>query len=202
VAGLAFVSGCGLSEYQAKYGEQQKRFDQEYQYLGSPLKLPESKDSNSPNLSVFILPPLGISSTPEDKPEGILYRYPKISSKLSPEPDQKVSEIESVYLAVETGKDWNEFKKRALKPFNVIDAQNARKVTLEVPGRPSRGFETISFTHGSDPSWSYQFYFFKDDVYRVTIGFRGTDKALASETSKQAMEFSVRTLAVGRSANR
>ncbi len=205
MAGLAFVSGCGLSQYQAKYEKQQERmnyFDQENLFLGAPLKLPDLKESNSPYPNVFLRPPLGISTTPEEKPEGILYRYPKISSKLSPEPNQKVSEIESVSLAVETGNDWNDFKKRALSPFKDVDAQNLRRVKLEVPGRPPRDFYTVSFTHGSDPSWSYQFYFFKDDVYRVAIGFRATEKTLASENAKQAMEFSVKTLAVGRAAAR
>jgi hypothetical protein len=113
-----------------------------------------------------------------------------------------VSEIESVYFAVETSKDWNGFKKRALEPFMDLHSQYGQDVNLGVPGRSERKFETLNFTHGSDPSWSYQLYFFKDDVYRVAIGFRGTEKALRSETAKQAMEFSVRSLAVGKTTTR
>jgi len=70
-------------------------------------------------------------------------------------------------------------------------------VTLEIPSRRTRTFETMSFTYGSDPTWSYRFYFYRDDPYRVAIGFRGSEAALASDTAKQAMEHSVKTLAVG-----
>lgn len=205
VAGLAFVSGCGLSEYEAKYEKQQERMnyiDQENQYLNGPLNVPVLKDSKGPNLDVFLRVPLGISRNYDETAEGILHRYPKTSSKLTPEPNQKLSEIDSAYFAVVINKDWNDFKKQALFSFQNVDPQNVRTVNLEVPGRPARVFQTISFTHGDDPSWSYQFYFFKDDSYRVAIGFRGSEKVMASENAKQAMEFSVKTLAVGKAASR
>jgi hypothetical protein len=203
LAGLAFASGCGLSEYEAKYEKQQERMnfiDQENQYLGAPFELPIPKESKGPLPKIHLRLPLGISTNYEEKPEGILYRYPKRSSKASKDSDQKVTEIESVYFAVEMDKDWNDFKKRALGPFKDVDPRNVRTVNLEVPGRPSRTFQTISFTDGTDPTWSYLFYFFHDDVYRVAIGFRGTEKTLASEPAKQAMDFSVKSLAVGKGA--
>jgi len=146
--------------------------------------------------------PLGISTNYEEKPEGILYHYPKTSSKAPKVSDSKMTEIESAFFAVEMNKDWNEFKRRALGPFKDVDPRNVRTVNLEVPGRPPRSFQTISFTDGVEPTWSYQFYFFHDDVYQVAIGFRGTEKALASETAKQAMEFSVKSLAVGKAVGR
>lgn len=205
LAGLTFVPGCGLSEYQAKYEKQQERMnyvDQENQYLNGPLNGPVAKDSKSPSVNIFLRVPVGISRNYDEVPEGILHRYPKVSSKVSPEPNQKVSDIDSFYFAVESNKDWNDFKKRALEPFKGVDSQNVSKVSMETPGRPAREFWTISFTHGEDPSWSYQFYFFKDDPYRVAIGFRGSDKVMSFETAKKAMEFSVKTLAVGKGAGR
>src|SRR5260370_32361289 len=81
LGGLAFVSGCGLSEYEAQYEKQQERMnyvDQENQYLNGPLNLPVPKDSKNPGLNVFIRLPIGISRNHEEKPEGTLYRYPKI----------------------------------------------------------------------------------------------------------------------------
>jgi hypothetical protein len=205
LAGLAFVPGCGLSEYQAKYEKQQERMnyvDQENQYLNGPLNVPVAKESKNPVANVFLRIPVGISRNYDETPEGILYRYPKISSKFSPEPGQKSSEIDSVYLAVESNKDWNDFKKRALEPFKGIESQNVRTVNLEALGRPARTFQTLSFTYGDDSSWSYQFYFFKEDPYRVAIGFRGSEKVMSSETAKQAMEFCVKTLAVGKAAGK
>src|SRR5262245_35827194 len=165
-ASLLGALGCGLSEYQQKYEKQQERMnylDQENQYLGSPLKVPVSKESKNAPPQVFLRLPIGISPNHDEKPEGILYRYPKSSSKAMTESGAKPSEIESVVFAVETDQDWNDFKKRALKPFEGVDAQNLRTINLEVPGRPPKSFQTINFTYGDDPTWSYQFYFHKDD---------------------------------------
>jgi hypothetical protein len=197
-----FISGCGLSEYESKYEKQQARMnylDQQNLYLGRPIEPPVKKDSKGPTPNVQLRLPVGISTTYEQEPEGILFRYPKVSSKPPPGSNLKYSDLESAYVAVEMNKDWSDFKKRVLATFDGVDPRNVRTVSLEVPGRETRTFETIAFTSGTDPTWSYQFYFFHDDVYRVAIGFRGTDKALTSEAAKQAMEFSVKSLIVGRS---
>jgi hypothetical protein len=204
-AGLLGALGCGLSEYQQKYEKQQERMnylDQENQYLGSPLNVPAPKESKNVPPKVYLRLPLGISPNYNEKPEGILYRYPKSGSKIAADSNVKPSEIDSAFFAVETDKDWNEFKKRALEPFQGVDLQNVRTVNLEVPGRPPKTFQTITFRYGDDPSWTYQFYFYKDDVYRMAIGFRGMDKVMASDNAKQAMEYSVKTLAIGKEVNR
>jgi hypothetical protein len=204
-AGLLGAVGCGLSEYQQKYEKQQERMnylDQENQYLGSPLSVPAPKETKNIPPKVFLRLPLGISLNYDEKHEGILYRYPKSGSKISADSNVKPSEIESVFFAVETDKDWNDFKKQALEPFKSVDLQNVRMVNLEVPGRPPKTFQTITFRYDDDPTWTYQFYFYKEDVYRVAIGFRGADKVMASDNAKQAMEYSVKTLAVGKAASR
>jgi len=203
--GLLGAWGCPLSEYQQKYEKQQERMnylDQENQYLGSPLNVTAPKESKNVPPKVFLRLPLGISPNYDEKPEGILYRYPKSGSKIAADSNVKPSEIDSVFFAVETDKDWNEFKKRALEPFGGVDVQNVRTINLEIPGRPPKTLQTINFTYGDDPSWMYQFYFYKDDVYRMVIGFRGTDKVMASDNAKQAIEYSVKTLAIGKEVNR
>ncbi len=204
-AALFGAWGCGLSEYQQKYEKQQERMnylDQENQYLGSSLNVPAPKESKNVPPKVFLRLPIGISPNYDEKPEGILYRYPKSGSKIAADSNVKPSEIDSAFFAVETDKDWNEFKKRALEPFQGVDLQNVRTVNLEVPGRSPKTFQTITFRYGDDATWTYQFYFFKDDVYRMAIGFRGTDKVMASDNAKQAMEYSLKTLAVGKAASR
>ena len=195
--GIVFGSGCGLSEYQSKYEKQQERMnylDQENLYLGQPLVLPAKKESNGPRVSVRL--PLGISIKPDEELVGILYRCPKSSAKSLQGANAKVSEIDSAFVAVETPGNWKEFKKRVLEPFKGVDPESTRTVSLEIPGRPARTFETIAFTEGADPTWAYRFYFFRDETCRVALGFRGSESALASETARQAMEFSVKTLAV------
>jgi hypothetical protein len=196
--GIALAAGCGLSEYESKYAKQQERvnyLDEQNRYVGRPIEPPGKKDSPGPTVRLRL--PLGISTNFEEETQEILYHYPKAFSKAPQDPKLIVSEIESAYVAVDTTKDWNEFKKRVLNPFEGVDPQIARPVTFVIPGRPARTFEMMSFTYGSDPTWSYRFYFYREDPYRVAIGFRGSEAALASDTAKQAMEYSVKTLMVG-----
>jgi hypothetical protein len=201
--GLALGSGCGLSEYQSKYQKQQGRInylDDENRYLGRPVELVAKKDSTGPIIRLRL--PRGVSTNHDEEPLGVLYRYPKISSKIPLGDDAKISDLDSAYIAFETAKDWSQFKKRVLEPFKAADPQTTRPINLEIPGRPARTFETTSFTDGSDPTWAFRFYFFRDEVYRVAIGFRASEAALASETSRQAMEFSVKSLAVGKATEK
>jgi hypothetical protein len=194
-AGIVFAAGCGLSEYQSKYEKQHERMnylDQQDQYLGRAVTLPDRKDSHEPHASVRL--PLGISTNHEEEPVGILYRYPRSSSKTLQGGNAKISEIDSVFLAVETTKNWKEFKKRALETFKGIEPQNVRPVSLEIPGRPPRNFETIAFTEGMEPTWAYRFYFFQDQGCGVAIGFRGSESVM--KTAAEVMEFSVKTLTV------
>jgi hypothetical protein len=195
--GMVFGCGCGLSEYQSKYEKQQERMnylDQQELHLGRAITLPDKKDSNEPRISVRL--PLGISTNHEEEPVGILYHYPKSSSKALQGANAKISEIESVFLTVETTKNWKEFKKRALEPFKGADPQSVHSVSLEILGRPPRSFEYVAFTEGMEPTWAYRFYFFQDKGCGVAIGFRGSESALTSEAARQAMEFSVKTLTV------
>src|SRR5438128_6562021 len=156
-AGLAFGSGCGLSEYESKYEKQQERMnylDDENRYLGRPVELVAKKGSTGPIIRLRL--PRGISTNHDEEPLGVLYRYPKISSKIPPGDDAKISDLDSAYVAFETAKDWNQFKKKALEPFKSANPQASRLINLEIPGRPARTFEMISFTDGSDPTWAYR----------------------------------------------
>jgi len=193
--GVAFTLGCGLSEYQSKYEKQQERMnylDQENLYLVRPQIIPPKKETNEPHISLRL--PVGISTKPDEEPMGILHRYPKSAAKPPRDTNLKFSEIESVLVAVERSKNWKEFKKRVLEPFNGVEPENTRPVSLEIPGRPPRTFEKIAFTEGMDPTWTYQFYFFQDPIYHVAIGFRGSESGLASDTARQALEFCIKSL--------
>jgi len=201
--GIALGSGCGLSEYQAKYEKQQERMDyldQENIYLGHSPEPLDKKDSKDPALTVYLRLPLGISTRPEEKPQGILYRYHNSYAKPPKDSNVKYSEIEGVYLAAEINQDWNGFWKKSLEPFKGVDPLKAGKVELATPGQPAREFRTVSFTDGDDPTWSYQFYFSREKEYCVAIGFRGSEKVMSSETAKKAIEFGLKSLVVGKAA--
>jgi hypothetical protein len=200
-SGIVLAWGCGLSEYQAKYEKQQERMnylDQENLYLSKdPI---EKKDSNNAAVKLYVRLPLGISTIAEEKLLGILNRYHNNFAKAPKESDAKYSEIEGVYLVAEINKDWNDFLRKSMEPFKNIDPLKAGRVELAVPGQQAREFRTLSFTDATDPVWSYQFYFYREKENCVALGFRGSEKAMNSETAKKAMEFSVKSLAVGKAA--
>jgi hypothetical protein len=202
--GLALVLGCGLSEYQSKYEKQQERInylDQENQYLGRGPEPLEKKDSSDPASMVSLRFPVGISSRAEEKPQGTLYRYPSKFAKPPKDSDLKYSEIEGVYLAVDNSKDWIGFLKKTMEPFKGVDPLKTGKVDLEAPGRQARSFQTVSFTEGTDPIWSYQFFFCREKEFGVVVGFRGLEKAMTTETAKKAMELSIKSLTFGKGAD-
>jgi hypothetical protein len=129
---------------------------------------------------------------------GILSHYGKLgSSKTSKGTSAKVSGIQDVYLAVTINKNWPDFMNEVLTPFKGSEGKSGRRVSLSAPGREPIAFETLSFTEVADPATSYQFYFFRDEIYRLAIVYRGPQSAMNSELTKDAIEFSLRSLAVG-----
>lgn len=78
---LLAVPACGLSDYEARMEETQKReerFREENKYLGEPVKIPSRKDKEGQEIalaSMFFRPPKGIQSTGEEQPNKIFWRY-------------------------------------------------------------------------------------------------------------------------------
>jgi hypothetical protein len=197
---VLFAFGCGLADYQEKFARRQERvnyMDQENEYLGKPIQLPRKKEGDSnPSVSVFFRPPLGISTSPDDKPVGVLSHYHKVgSSKTS---SAKADGIQDLYLAVAINRSWPDFKNDVLASFKSSEGK-AGNETLSAPGREPLTFETFSFTEGAEPMLSYRFYFFRDEIYRVAIGFAGPQSAMSSESTQQAIKFSLGSLVVGES---
>jgi hypothetical protein len=202
VAVLLFALGCGLSEYQEKFARQQERvnyWDRENEYLGKPIELPKKKEGDtSPGMLIFFRPPLGVLATPDEKPVGVLFHYAKAGSAKSAKGSAaKVSGIQDVYVARSINTDWSAFKAEVLASIKGAEGTATRIVTFSPPGREPITFETLSFTAGADPVMNYQFYFFRNETYRVAIGFQGPAKVMSSDVSKEAIELSLKSLAVG-----
>jgi hypothetical protein len=205
VAILLFALGCGLSEYQEKFARQQERvnyLDRENEYLGKPIELPKKKEGDSsPSLSVFFRPPFGIATSPDENSLGVLSHYGKAgSTKSSKGSAGKLSGIQHVYLLVRINMDWSVFKNEVLASFKDSEGKTTKIITLSPPGREAITLETLAFTAGADPAMNYQFYFFRNEIYRVAIVFQGPEKTMSSEVSKEAIEVSLKSLAVGDAA--
>ena len=72
------AAGCGLADYEAKQEEAQKQldlFDKFKKDFEEPLRMPEAaKENDWPD--VFLLPPKGLATTPDDTPfKGLFYFY-------------------------------------------------------------------------------------------------------------------------------
>jgi hypothetical protein len=208
VAILLFAAGCGLSDYQEKLARQQERvnsWSRENQYLGKPLELPKKKEGETnPDLLVFLRPPLGIRTSPDEQPTGVLFHYGRTASgKSSKTASDKLSGVQDVYLAVTINKDWTEFKKQVMSSIKGAEGRGTQIKTLTAaPDREPMTYETFSFIEAGDPPMGYQFYFFHDEIYRVAIVFRGPEGAMKSEPTKEAIDFSLKSLAVGETAKK
>src|SRR6266446_5945646 len=83
----AWVSGCGLSEYEANMASEQARvhrIEEENKYLDDPIEWPakketDKKDSEKPYVEVFFRPPRGIKRTPNQQQHGPLYVFTRTS---------------------------------------------------------------------------------------------------------------------------
>jgi hypothetical protein len=205
VAILLFALGCGLSEYQEKFARQQERvnyLDRENEYLGKPIELPKKKEGDTgPRLAVFFRPPLGILTSPDEQPTGVLFHYGRApSAKSAKGSSGKLSGVQDVYLSVTINKDWSDFKKEVFASIKGSEGKTTQIKTLTAPGRQPMTFETVSFTEGSDPAMNYQFYFFRNEIYRVALVFQGPEKVMNSEMTRESIELSLKSLAVGDAA--
>jgi hypothetical protein len=78
---LLAVPACGLSDYEARMSESQKReerFRLEQKYLGEPVQMPTHKnqeDREEPVANVFFRPPKGIEPKPKPGPRDNLWQY-------------------------------------------------------------------------------------------------------------------------------
>lgn len=79
--GLLTVPACGLSDYEARMEETQKRedrFREEKKYLDEPVKIPTRKNKDDQEVAlatVFFRPPKGIQSKGEEQPNKVFWRY-------------------------------------------------------------------------------------------------------------------------------
>jgi hypothetical protein len=172
-------SGCGLDYYEQQMVAEQNRLkylDEENQNLeGSPLKLPEQKVDDKEAVhgkDFFFRPPRGISTTPDAKPIGILYRYP------STDPNGNVQDM---FVAVVKKDATDKFRNEVLQTIQSLGLRAAGQVkTREVgvqAGHPLRYDYYELQGAPNQPAGSVYFYHEVvqgEGAYQVAIVFRGT----------------------------
>lgn len=194
---LLLVMGCGVTEYENRMVRAQyrwQRYEEENRYLDDPLILPSREDKAGGKLilppSIFLRPPKGISSQPEnpnDPRARLLYSYrPK---------QAKTDTFLLVELAVSEGNE--RFRDEVLGSFGAAGNRTSKQRKVNPPGREPLTFDTIEFEDGQT-FYSVNFYRVKPQDAVVVYWVKQTQKA----QSQRILELSLGTFALGLEADR
>lgn len=172
---LATVPACGLSEYEARMIETQKRADHFYEeskYLDEPVKMPIEKDKDGKEKSlanVFFRPPKGIDATPQPRNDPI-WRY---------NPRKDGSNFAYVEMA-----------------FAQDDKDFVTKVLNNYPPQPRQAQTSLPFDRWefNDGGFSYSVNISKSGPTKIAIVYVFATKV--REQANKAIELSLRSLAV------
>ncbi len=188
--GLVILSGCGLSEYEGKMAEEQKRLrylDEENKNLEGPLEFAPKKretDKDAKPLlpeELFVRLPKGIARKPDELPiSGIAYRYRAAATN---------APFSEIFLVV-TKEPSATFLQDVQRVLNSSCTSISPK-PIQRPGREAGQFEAVPFEMGRDPQTGLSFYFYRAQGFQVALVFHTND------TANTAIEYSLGSLFVG-----
>jgi hypothetical protein len=191
-----------------------KYLDDENQNLeGNPLKLPEKKAGDKeaiPANDFFYRPPKGISTTPDPKPIGILYRYP------STDPNANIQEL--LVAAVKTKEGTDNFRTSVLQTLRSSFGLREGEPKTRDAGGPAAG-HTGGPAAGHAVPMHYDYfdlqgapnqpggvvYFYREYVkgeggYQVALAFRAASSQPMIANESPAMELTLASLRVDSAA--
>jgi hypothetical protein len=216
---LTMITGCGLADYEAKMDAAQKRLeylDKESVYLGDPIEPPPvirpATEEGAPKpkpIDLFFRPPRGIATKYEAMPVGsILYRYlrdPLSSQRIAPrtagQPIKSPPEFQEVLVAMSADRSRDEFWNDILNAFGGVDAKNMTREIKQPLGRQPLTFDKLPFNVSPPPTSYFVFVYEAQNVHVAIIFSVKQDKAADAEVAN-AMDFSLKSLAVGPEALR
>jgi hypothetical protein len=212
------LSGCGLSDYEAKMVSEQKRvqrFDDEAEFLDEPVEIPVKKEAGSTGqpstqVDVFFRPPCGISSKPETTTRGELYRYlhpasqPVFGPRAKIDPKRALKDLVSeVDLGVSIGGEGNDFFKKVQQAYG-LQKPTFVPETKQPPGHNRLEFQKTTFTDTSTPPLVYSIYLCSlQNVHIAMVFLVPQDKASnpdSGKTVEKMIDLSLQSLAVGQEA--
>jgi hypothetical protein len=192
LAGIV-LSGCGLSDYEAKMAAAQAdvhRFDKENEYLAEPIEWPpETGVGKGPKeADLFFRPPKGIRQKAESSSadENKMYKYSAVDSK-------------SAFSQVEVGAV-NEKEEGDLFEFLLVRF-GADKDKVSHQDRKVFGGRTLKVdaVRVESEGSSYSIYGWRRDGYSFAVIFK-VNKSRKNEASEEALRLSLESIAVGRDA--
>jgi hypothetical protein len=198
----AWVSGCGLSEYEANMASEQARvhrLEEENKYLDDPIEWPAKKDSDKketgrketskkdsekPYVDVFFRPPRGIKRTPNQQQHGPLYVFPRSSDN--------TGAIQEIWIGAAVNQA--DFARDVTKLF-VPAGGSVTKPTHSDKQPPGRK-EPLSLDTSTyeDAGSTYSINIYKKGNIDVAVVYH-IDKTKSSETTAK-VEMSLESLAI------
>ena len=182
-------AGCGLDHYEQQLESEQKRvkyLDDENRNLENPLKLPEKKGEDKegvPERDFFFRPPKDISTTPDPKPVGILFRYP------STNPNANLQDnIQELLVAVAKAKESTDsFQRSVLQTLRSSFSTGASGASKSRDVGGAAGGHTVHYDYyelqGTPNQPGGCVYFYRSEnvpgegVYQVALALRDTRPA-------------------------
>jgi hypothetical protein len=183
----ASISGCGLSAYEAKMAEAQKRAD-EIERTESALGIVITPPDGCP-VDVYLRTPRGVAgSSSESLVNDYFYRYPSAGSGKGI--------VSQLYLAAAADGNLLTVRQRIRSSFPTAEALPARTVE-------SADQRSLSFEAWTDSDFSTKNYIFlhQNGSNVVALVFR-VAREKAGPEAESAIETSLRTLALGADAAR
>lgn len=194
LAGCVFLTGCGLSAYEAKMQRAQQRLkaiEEENRILDGPLSIPvpAAKEGVPPPPAVFLRAPKGISEIAQNATEprnGVLYTYRNPGG-------MTVGSVAQVEVGI-GGKDDKEFLASVERLYGRSGDVLKRPTPFKYAGR---SFEATEFEDGQT-FHSINHFQGPDGQVAIVYSVPVAQKAAA----QKAIELSLRSFAMGADANR
>jgi hypothetical protein len=193
---LLCVSGCGLSNYEKQMAEEQDRLQKEEanKYLGEPVQLPQRGEGDTAPVGppIYLKPPKGVSPIFERRALGPnLLAYPGLG------------DFQGVYLAVATGRKRDDFRRSVVEPFGIPPRAGYQEIVVQPVGREAMRMDAMyheASTMGG--RIGYFVYFYEEGSHQVAIIYQVEAANSEKKEVVNAIDHSLRTLAVGARKNR
>jgi hypothetical protein len=185
------LAGCGLSHYEETMLKEQTQIqeNEDRRYLGEPVQLPQRGEGEPIAITqpIFFKPPKGVSPIFERRALGPnMLAYPGLG------------DFQAVYLSVASGRRHDDFRRSVLEPFGIPPRAGFQDIVVQPIGRDLMRMEaryheasTMSGRNG------YFFYFYEEGTQQIAIVYQIDATNSEKKEVLDAIDHSLRTLAVG-----
>jgi hypothetical protein len=201
---LLLLSGCGLSDYEAKMVEAQehiRRLDEEAKNLDDPLTIPTQKEKEGepeqPVANVFFRPPKGIANKPDPQIiGGLIYRYSLRTSAPGEAPAAK-SSSDVIFVGLAFANNKPDFIGEVISNFPSATDVTRKQHEVKHPDSPTTLM--VDTREYDDTQYSYSINFCQSGSTQVAVVYAITKGKRSAVATPLAL--SLESLAIGTDAD-